>query len=85
MLWYQTRPYWAYYYSGRFKDLIDLATDTLDTAEKPVLEESYYWRALAREALGDKTGAIADLQQAVQINPHFILGMDQLRRLADGT
>jgi hypothetical protein len=42
--------------------VINLATTTLDAMSEPVLEESYYWRALAREALGDIDGAIQDLQ-----------------------
>jgi tetratricopeptide (TPR) repeat protein len=85
ILWYQTRPYWAYYYTARYRDLADLATKTLDIMPNPVLEESYYWRALARESLGDVQGAIADLKAAIQINPHFMVGLEQLRRLTDGT
>ncbi len=85
ILWYQTRPYWAYYYTARYRDLIDLATSTLNASEGSALEESYYWRALAREALGDKQGAIADLQEAVRLNPHFDVGLEQLQRLTKGT
>jgi hypothetical protein len=40
MLWYQTGPYWAYYYTGRYQDVIDLATTTLGAMSQPVLEES---------------------------------------------
>lgn len=58
MLWYQTGPYWAYYYSGRYQAVIDLATKTLDYMSEPILEESYYWRALAQEARGDDPAAI---------------------------
>ncbi|MDX1438236.1 MAG: C39 family peptidase, partial [Anaerolineales bacterium] len=48
IMWYQTGPYWAYYYSGRYQDVIDLANTTLyDTISEPTLEESIYWRALA--------------------------------------
>ena len=35
------------------------------------LEESYYYRALARRALGDHTDARADLEKALQYNPLF--------------
>ena len=69
MMWYQTGPYWAYYYSGRYQDVINLASTTLDAMSEPVLEESYYWRALAREALGDSKGAIKDLQSALKFHP----------------
>lgn len=82
IVWYQTWPYWAYYYSGRYQDVINLADTTLfETISEPVLEESFYWRALAREALGDIQGAIDDLRQSVELNPNFTPGWDQLSRL----
>jgi tetratricopeptide (TPR) repeat protein len=82
IMWYQTWPYWAYYYTGRYQDVIDLADTTLnDTISKPVLEESFYWRALAREALGDLPGAIDDFRESVRLNPNFGPGWDQLARL----
>jgi len=82
IVWYQTWPYWAYYYSGRYQDVINLANSTLnDTISEPVLEESLYWRALAREAIGDLEGAIEDFRQTVILNPNFGPGWDQLARL----
>lgn len=82
ILWYQTWPYWAYYYSGRYQDVISLADTTLnDTISEPVLEESFYWRALAREAIGDLDGAIADFRESVRLNPNFGPGWEQLARL----
>jgi tetratricopeptide (TPR) repeat protein len=82
IMWYQTWPYWAYYYSGRYQDVINLADTTLnDTISKPVLEESFYWRALAREALGDVQGAINDFRESVRLNPNFGPGWEQLARL----
>ncbi len=39
-MWYQTGPYFAYYYSGRYQDVINLANFTLDeTSGQPTLEE----------------------------------------------
>ncbi len=85
VMWYQTWPYWAYYYSGRYQDVIDLANTTLyDTISEPVLEESFYWRGLAREALGDSQGAIDDFRTSVQLNPNFGPGWEQLNRLGVG-
>ena len=81
MLWYQTGPYWAYYYSGRYTDVINLATTTLDAMSEPVLEESYYWRALTREALGEVTGASEDLQTSLEYHPGFEPSLSQLARL----
>lgn len=81
MMWYQAGPYWAYYYSGRYQDVINLATTTLDTMSEPVLEESYYWRALAREALGDLKGAVKDLQSALKVHPGFEPALIKLMQL----
>jgi len=82
IVWYQTWPYWAYYYSGRYQDVINLADTTLyETISEPVLEESFYWRGLAREALGDAQGAIDDMRESVRLNPNFAPGWDQLARM----
>ncbi len=81
IFWYRTEPYWAYFYTGRYYDVINLATQTLDNMSEPVLEESYYWRALAREALGDTAGAIADLRTSLEYHPGFGPSLYQLNRL----
>jgi tetratricopeptide (TPR) repeat protein len=80
MLWYQTGPYWAYYYTGRYKDVIDLATKTLDNMSEPILEESYYWRALAQESRGDAPAAIQDLQTSLKYHPGFEPALQQLQK-----
>jgi len=82
MMWYQTGPYWAYYYSGRYQDVINLATTTLSAMSEPILEESYYWRALARDALGDRQGALDDLRESVRLNPNFTPGWAMLEQLS---
>jgi tetratricopeptide (TPR) repeat protein len=81
MMWYQTGPYWAYYYTGRYQDVINLATTTLDAMSEPVLEESYYWRALAREALGETEGAIQDLRRGLDYHPGFEPALTRLQLL----
>ena len=81
MVWYQTGPYWAYFYTGRYYDVLGLATTTIVAASEPAIEESWYWRALAKEALGDISGAIEDLQEAVKLNEHFDIGWYHLERL----
>jgi hypothetical protein len=81
MLWYQTGPYKAYYGTSRNAELISLASVTLGAMVEPVLEESYYWRGLAREAVGDLPGAIEDLQTALDMHPGFEPALGQLRRL----
>lgn len=84
LYWHQTRPYWAYYYSGRYKDVVALADFVLAATQDNPPEEAYYWRALAREAQGDIRGAKADLQQAIALNPRFSAGLEQLQRIENG-
>ena len=81
IMWYQTGPYWAYFYTGRYYDVINLATLTLENMSEKVLEESYYWRALAKEALGDIDGAINDLRTSVSVHPDWEPGLIHLERL----
>jgi tetratricopeptide (TPR) repeat protein len=80
MMWYQTGPYWAYFYSGRFQDVITLANTTLAAMSEPVLEESYYWRALARDALGDHPGALRDLRASLKYHPGFGPAVEQMQQ-----
>ena len=70
-LWYQTGPYYAYYFTGRYWDVINLATTTLDSMSKATLEESFYWRARAELALGDTAGAYKDLKLALKYHEGF--------------
>jgi hypothetical protein len=80
-LWYQIGPYVAYYHSGRYQDVIDLATATLKVQEN--LEESWYWRGMARMQLGDRPGAVADWREALKKHPGFTPALDQLAQLGE--
>jgi hypothetical protein len=51
MMWYQEGPYIAYFNVERYQDVVDLATQTLNTSSDPYLEESIYWRFKAEDAL----------------------------------
>ncbi|MFN2177110.1 MAG: C39 family peptidase [Anaerolineales bacterium] len=81
ILWYQTGPYFSYYYTGRYEDIIVLADNTLGKITETILEESYYWRARAKLALGDQEGAIADFQKSLEAHPGFTPSIEELRRL----
>ena len=78
MLWYQFGPYEAYYEVGRFEDVILLADVTLQ--DRPYFEESYYYRALAKTALGELEQAKADLERAVKRNPNFDPAIEALEQ-----
>jgi tetratricopeptide (TPR) repeat protein len=71
LMWYRFGPYEAYYHTGRYQDVVDLADTTFMWVGRPVLEESFYWRALAYEALGESELAASDLREALIINPNF--------------
>jgi len=79
MLWYQFGPYEAYYQVGRFEDVILLADVTL--MDRPYFEESYYYRGLARAALGEAGQATTDLEDAVKRNPNYLPAIEALAQL----
>jgi hypothetical protein len=81
MMWYQTSPYFAYFFTGRYVDVINLATQTLDASSEPILEESFYWRARALNTLGDSEAAIKDLQQCLVVHEGFAPCEEELRKL----
>ncbi len=82
MMWYQTGPYRAYFYSGRYQDVINLANVTLSTVQDgPTLEESLYWRGMAEEASGDSPSAVADFQRANHLNPMMTVVIQKLESL----
>jgi hypothetical protein len=81
MLWYQVGPYLAYTHTGRYQDVIRLGNQTLDLAGNPVLEETFYWLGVAREATGDLEKALYDYQKAYEINPRSTPARQALERL----
>lgn len=84
MMWYQTGPYFAYYYSGRYNDVIRLADQTLErmTAE-PILEESYYWRGMSYLALGDSAQALAEFRDSLKHHPGFGPSLAALEQMGE--
>jgi tetratricopeptide (TPR) repeat protein len=81
MVWYQFGPYRSYYLMGRYQDVIDLATFAIDSANIPAIEESYYWRGMAQQALGQRELAIADYRDALKQHPGFALAKEALAAL----
>ena len=80
MLWYQFGPYESYYAAGRYEDVIALANATLATTRN--LEESYYWRGMARQTQGDIAGAYSDFQMALHYHPNWppaVIALERLR------
>lgn len=72
IVWYETSPYFAYYYTSRYTDVINLSTQVMEMASSvPYLEESFYWRALARFAIGENEDASADICKSLEYHPDF--------------
>jgi len=80
MLWYQFGPYESYYGAGRYDEVIALADATLATTNN--LEESYYWRGMARLALGDEDCARADFEAALHYHESWPPAVAALERMA---
>lgn len=84
ILWYETGPYYAYYFMARYQDVIDLATNnSIDMVrdDEPALEESYYWRGRARVAIGDQEEAIDDFMTCLTYHPDFTPCVEELNAL----
>lgn len=72
IMWYQTGPYKAYFYTSRYQDVIIWADKTESTLfNHRVLEETLYWRAQAEANLGYYDKAYEDMRKAVHYHPGF--------------
>ncbi len=72
IMWYQTAPYYAYYFTGRYQDVVDLAEANLKRIMATrSLEESWFWLARAEYALGNYDTAFANMRQALYFHPDF--------------
>lgn len=82
MMWYQTGPYKAYFYSQRYQDVFNLANTTLnDTIAEPMLEESLYWRGYAEDYMGQTQNAIDDFRAALKVHPKWDPALQALATL----
>ena len=80
--WYQTGPYYAYYWTGRYEDLIRLADLTISySSAEPAIEETWIWRARAKIALGDLEGGIEDYREALKWHPGWGIAESELASL----
>jgi len=76
MLWYQFDLFDAYLAVGRYQEVLDLATATLEATGG--LEELYYYRGMAEQALGQNDNAAQDFRAALEYNPNFDLAANAL-------
>jgi tetratricopeptide (TPR) repeat protein len=76
LLWYQFDIFESYLAMQRYQEVIELTTATLKATGG--LEELYYYRGLAREAMNQPQAAAQDFQAALAYNPNFDLATKAL-------
>ena len=81
MLWYQVGPYEAYYYTGRYKDVVSITYKTIKDANTPALPETFLWSGRANIALGNTDTAIFDFKRALQWHPGWEPALAELEKL----
>ena len=83
-MWYETGPYFAYFYSSRYADVINLAnttlTDPANTAER-TLEESLLWRGRAYYMSGNTQAAVDDYRAALKVHVNWAPAVQALQDL----
>lgn len=99
MLWYFYEPFEAYYQTGQYQRVIDLARATLadlprvdplnslivtEGGVQTGIEEIYYYAGLAYEALGDLDSAKANYEIAAWRNSNFVTAREALARVNGG-
>ncbi|MGV8049301.1 MAG: C39 family peptidase [Anaerolineaceae bacterium] len=81
LLWYEPGPYEAYYYTGRYQDVVNLADKTLNETPSKGLPETYLWRGRANLKLENQQTAIYDFKRALQWHPNWQPALDELSNL----
>lgn len=73
MLWYQFEPYEAYLQNGRTEDVIQLADAMLQNGGGMFVEETYLYKGLALQQMGEDARATAVFKRGLEINPNHEL------------
>jgi len=81
ILWYRTDPYFAYYNTERYEDVLALTKKTLNSSFVPAIEESWVWQGRAKAKLGDIEGAIKDFRTALEWHPGWWVAEQELQYL----
>ncbi|HEX6385930.1 MAG TPA: hypothetical protein VF177_14765, partial [Anaerolineae bacterium] len=70
-LYYEHRPFMAYWKVGRLDDVLELADAMLATTGGRYVEEIYWFKGHALAAQGNLTGARDAYASALEVNPAF--------------
>ncbi len=76
--WYQVGPYLAYYYSGRYQDVLALADQTIANTSFAELPETWYWGGQSALMMGDKDTAARYFRKALEFYPGWDLATQGL-------
>ncbi|MEP0763257.1 MAG: C39 family peptidase [Chloroflexota bacterium] len=83
MLWYQFGLYEAYYYTGRYNDVLAHAQNT--ARYTPYVEESYYWEGMVYAAQGNQQAALEKFDQVLRFNRNFFPALEAKSQVEAGT
>jgi len=81
MMWYQFGPYEAYYNTGRYDDMINIARQNQNDGGGHFVEETWYYLGLAREGRGEANLALQNYNAAITFNPNFTPAVEAKARV----
>ncbi len=84
MLWYQFGPLEAYFYTGRYYDVLFYADVALKNSGN-YIEEPYYYQGLVYAAQGDYNKAVEKFNQALRFNRNFFPAEEAKKQVEAGT
>lgn len=83
ILWYQTGPYYAYFYMQRYQDLHELTKQTLDKTPEDAIPETWVWKGRAEVKLGLRDQAVESFKQALFWHPKWWVAENELTLLGE--
>jgi len=83
MQWYQFGPYEAYFYTGRYNDVLAYANASI--ANTPYVEEAYYWQGMVYAAQGNTKAALDKFNQTLKFDKNFFPAQDAKAAVEAGT
>jgi len=81
MMWYQFGVYEAYYNTGRYDDMINIARQNQNDGGGHFVEETWYYLGMAREGRGENDLALQNYNAALTFNPNFTPAADAKARI----
>jgi len=78
VFWYQTGPFFAYFYTARYNDVLNLANYVLDITPEDAIPETWVWRGRANKMLGNWSAAESDFRKALEWHPEWWVAENEL-------